>query len=211
LPRKTAKNVFAADRDVQADAPSDPTTLLPKVGQLPPPPPLAPASAPAEPAAPPATSKETSDPATDRGSGGERAKSSRPRGVGGRPTAGQEPADGITKVPARVPAELYAAAQPLVKGVGKPSWGQLIAWTCQDHKDAVVTAVLELARTAGRRPRGQNQQGTPGLQVTARLDQTELPAVDEVLKLAAQKADRKVTRTMVVIASLTVATQRQAA
>lgn len=145
---------------------------------------------------------------------GERAKTApKPRGVGGRPAVGKEPIDGISKVPARVPAELYAGALSLVKGVGKPSWGQLVAWTCQDHGDDVLAQVLELAEASvgARRPRGQNREGTAALQVTARLDSAELAAVDEVLNRAHGKAERKVTRTMVIIGALTVATRHHAA
>jgi hypothetical protein len=209
------------DRDVQADAPAEPqpqtaAPLLPKLDDDLPPLPAGPRPAMPSGTAPKRQEEPASDPSLEAGrserSAGESAKTpSRPRGTGGRPAAAEQPVEAITKVPARVPAELYAAAQPLVKGVGKPSWGQLIAWTCQDHKDEVVSAVLEHARTTARRPRGQNLQGTPGLQVTARLDRSELPVVDEVMKLAGQKAERKVNRTMVVIAALTVATQHAAA
>jgi len=208
------------DRDVQADAPAEPPAqatapLLPKLDDDLPPLPAGPrpaATSRAEPQGRPGARSEAGDePSRTERPAGESKAPSRPRGTGGRPAASEQPVEAITKVPARVPGELYDAAQPLVKGVGKPSWGQLIAWTCQDHKEEVVAMVLELARTAARRPRGQNAQGTPGLQVTARLDRTELPAVDEVKKLAGQKAERKVTRTDVLIAALTVAVKRPAA
>lgn len=207
MPRAARKPAFDLGRDVQADAPAEasPPPLLPKLDDdLPP---LGPA-----PGAKSAVSRGTPEPAPrqerDEPTAGETPKAARPRGTGGRAPAAEQPEDGITKVPARVPADIYAAAQPLVKGVGKPSWGQLVAWTCQDHKDEVVDTILEQAKEADRRPRGQNQQGTAGLQVTARLlDKTELPALEEVSKAAAQRADRKVTRTMVLIAALTVATR----
>lgn len=209
MPRAARKPAFDLARDVQADAPAEPSPpppLLPKLDDdLPP---LGPATGAkpgaSRPAAEPAPRQERSEPTA-----GETPKAApRPRGTGGRAPTAEQSEDGITKVPARVPADLYAAAQPLVKGVGKPSWGQLVAWTCQDHKDEVVATILEQAQESARRPRGQNQQGTAGLQVTARLlDKTELPALEEVVKAAAQRADRKVTRTMVLIAALTVATR----
>lgn len=208
MPRAARKPAFDLDRDVQADAPAEPTPpapLLPKLDDdLPP---LGPATGTKPSASRPAPAEPASRPERAEPTGGE-TKAARPRGTGGRAPAAEQAEDGITKVPARVPADLYAAAQPLVKGVGKPSWGQLVAWTCQDHKDEVVATILEQAKEADRRPRGQNQQGTAGLQVTARLlDKTELPALEEVSKSAAQRADRKVTRTMVLIAALTVATR----
>lgn len=209
MPRKNVRNAFADDRDIRTDAPtpspaSDLGGLLPKNEKLPPPPARRPDTEPT-PVAPETTpTSETGEASAPE----PKPTSSKPRGVGGRPTAGKEPAGGIAKIPARVPADLYAAALPLVKGIGKPSWGQLIAWTCQDHADQVLDHVLERAGgggAPGRKPRGQNRKGTAALQVTARLDATELPAVDEVMKRAQSKAERKVTRTMVVLAALTVA------
>ena len=212
MPRAARKPAFALDRDVQADAPAAPPNepaLLPKLDEDLPPLPAGPIVQPTPGESPPQPEASSESRRQDRPAGESKA-AARPRGAGGRSVA-SESVGTITKVPARVPAALYDAAQPLVKGVGKPSWGQLISWTCQDHKDEVVAAVLEHARTVARRPRGQNLQGTAGLQVTARLDRNELPAVDEVLDLASRKAERKVNRTMVVIAALTVATRHEAA
>lgn len=201
MPRRAAKNVFDLNRDIGADAPTEPpeslSGLLPRVEDLPP---LPARGAPPRPVpARPSTEPE----------GSERARAAKPRGTGGRPAAGKEPTGGITKVPARVPADLYAEALPLVKGVAKPSWGQLIAWTCEDHPDEVREQIIALARQGAgtRRLRGQNRRGTAGLQVTARLDAAELEAVDGMLKSAQAKAEGRVNRTLVVLAALTVATR----
>jgi hypothetical protein len=211
LPRAARKPAFAVDRDVEADAPTSTTTtgLLPKYDDdLPPLTSAPPVTQPPAPAAVPAERALSSTEDND-GTAAEKPKSSpRPRGTGGRPAAGKELVDTITKVPARVPGDLYAEALPLVKGVGKPSWGQLIAWTCQDHHDAVLAEVLALAADSvgSRRLRGPNREGAAALQVTARVDALELDAVDDILKRAQGKAKTKVTRTHVVIGALKVAT-----
>lgn len=117
----------------------------------------------------------------------------------------------MTAVPARVPAELYGKALPLVTGIGRPSWGQLVAWTCEDSSAEVLVELLEPDQLgAGRRPRGQNRQGTAGLQVTARLNADEFTAFEQVMQQASRKAEAPVTRTKVVIAALTVATRAEA-
>lgn len=210
MPRAARKPAFAVDRDVEADAPTSTTTtgLLPKFDDDLPPLTVTPPAP--QPPAPTAVSAErASDVAEENdGTAGEKPKSSpRARGAGGRPAAGKEPVDTITKVPARVPGDLYTQALPLVKGVGKPSWGQLIAWTCQDHHDAVLAEVLALVADSvgSRRLRGPNREGAAALQVTARVDALELEAVDDVLKRAQGKAKTKVTRTHVVIGALKVA------
>lgn len=117
----------------------------------------------------------------------------------------------IIKVPARVPAELYDKALPLVTGIGRSSWGQLVAWMCQDNVAEVLAELVEPDQSGGsRRPRGQNRQGTAGLQVTARLNADEFTAFEQVMQQAPRKAETPVTRTKVVVAALTVATRAEA-
>lgn len=117
----------------------------------------------------------------------------------------------ITVVPAQVPVELYDKALPLITGIGRPSWGQLVAWTCQDKSTAILAELTEPDQSGSiRRPRGQNRQGTAGLQVTARLNADEFTAFDQVMQQASRKAETPVTRTQVVIAALTVATRAEA-
>lgn len=119
----------------------------------------------------------------------------------------------MTRIPARVPADLYEQATPLVKGIGRPSWGQLVAWTCIDHRDKVLDHVRSQIDGKGRRePRGQNREGTAGLQVTASVDTGELTAIDTIIKsVQAKTSDTKVTRTMVVIGALDVAVREHEA
>lgn len=123
---------------------------------------------------------------------------------------GRRPA--MAAVSARVPTELYDKALALFTGIGRPSWGQLVAWTCQDNAPEVLAELLEPNQPdTSRRPRGQNRQGTAGLQVTARLNADEVTAFDQLMQQATRKAESPVTRTKVVIAALTVATRAEAA
>jgi hypothetical protein len=212
------KNVFDITRP-DTDAPSEPplSTLLPRVSP-------APATA-ARPlgslaaagpstatvptpvtAAQPSSAPVVTAPEVGRPPERRSGSTSSARGVGGRPEKSAEPTGGITAVAARVPAALYAAATPLVKGPGRPSWGQLVAWTCQDHAEPVRKEVEALADAAAapRRLRGPGREGEPTMQVTARLLPDELAAVDAAMT---SLPDVPVTRTMVVVAALTVATR----
>lgn len=86
-----------------------------------------------------------------------------------------------------------------------------MAWTCEDSTAEVLAELIEPDQpSASRRPRGQNRQGTAGLQVTARLNADEFTAFKQVMQQAARKAEAPVTRTKVVIAALTVATRAEA-
>lgn len=217
MPRRAAKNAFAMDRDTSADTPTEalPAAKLPPVADLPPLP-SAPASVPASPAAP---AQEQELPTEQPQSGEQGRGATKPRGAGGRPAGSRtkdataaetkpeaKPTVTITRIPVRVPGELYELALPLVKGIAKPSWGQLVSWTCADHRADVVTRIVANARNEARRPRGQGVVGTAGNQVTARLYPEELAPIDAVMKEAKGKVDHKVTRTMVVLGALEVAT-----
>lgn len=227
MPRQQRRSAFDLDRDVRADSPTPEAQtppaaaasgLLPKLDELPP---LEagpePSRADRDPAdqAPETTPGPRRAAAADRSSDSQAGEgqqpSARPRGAGGRPAGARKEPEGIIKVPARVPAELYDKALPLVTGIGRPSWGQLVAWTCQDNDAEVLAELIEPDQPgASRRPRGQNRQGTAGLQVTARLNADEFTAFEQVMQQASRKAEAPVTRTKVVIAALTVATRAEA-
>lgn len=99
---------------------------------------------------------------------------------GGRPAAEQAPAGGIKVITVRIPATLYDSCLPLAKGEGKPSWGQLIGWTCEDHPHEVKNELAAAHAASGRRVRGQNRAGSATTQISPRLDEAELAAFDAV-------------------------------
>ncbi len=136
------------------------------------------------------------------------ALETRLRGNGGRPAGERRPPTGISSVAARVPTDLYRDAVALVKGPNKPSWGQLVSWTCQDAEGKVLTAVLSIVDdlNAPRRLRGQNREGGATTQVTARMTAEELVTLEHIREAAAARAKVTVARTAVVIAALRVAT-----
>lgn len=143
----------------------------------------------------------------------------RPRGGGGRPVREHEqpqggPVRGVSKRPARIPADLYKRAEPLVKGPGKPSWGQLIYWACTTRREVVVRGTVEWVQPADPlAPRGANRAGGVTTPIIPQFLGEEILPVDAV-KTAAEDALAeelggrvKVTATAVVIAALSVATE----
>jgi hypothetical protein len=142
----------------------------------------------------------------------------RARGVGGRPPRAEmkedrPPARGVTKRPARIPADLYAAAETLVKGPGKPSWGQLVYWACTTDREAVLRNVAQhLAPTDPLAPRGANRAGGVTTPIIPQFLGSEVDPVDEIQTTAQAQMNSggssrpvKVTATAVVIAALRVA------
>lgn len=136
----------------------------------------------------------------------------RPRGNGGRVTA---TGTRITVTAARIPISLYEAAEYLVKGPGKPSWGQLISAACEGNREEVVEAVVDRLGqdTRGGVPRGQNRRAVATTQITARFAPDELRPFQSVMSEATARAQRfdgaSVTATAVVTAALGVATGHQ--
>jgi hypothetical protein len=85
----------------------------------------------------------------------------------------------------------------LLSGVERPSYGQLVAWTCEDHPDEVLAA-LPTTVPGARIPRGR-RLAAESVQVTLRGEAPELAVIDGL-------ADRaETTRTAVTIAALSVA------
>lgn len=145
----------------------------------------------------------------------------RARGAGGRPVRATSElasagARGVTKRPARIPADLYAAAETLVKGPGKPSWGQLVFWACTTERDAVLESVLaHLAPTDPLAPRGANRAGGVTTPIIPQFLGAEIEPVDEIQTAAQAEVESvaprpvKVTATAVVIAALRVAVENR--
>lgn len=204
-PRRARANAFDLDRvdrdDVEVTTPAPPLgDLLPKVA-----PQVVPTTKSPQ-ANPPAKPEPATEVATPRPAG------ERPRGSGGRPSATDSPSR-ITATAARIPVELYDRAEVLVKGRGRPSWGQLIAWTCQTRSDEVVAEVLVLLRPVEGVlvPRGQNKRGVGATQITARFTAPEHSAFEHTRAQAQRAAQgspdlpNEVTATAVVSAALAVA------
>lgn len=113
----------------------------------------------------------------------------------------------IRTVPARAPSELYDACLPLVKGQGRPSWGQLVVWTCLDRPQEVQAATQARLQTrlGFRVRRGQNIDGAAITQVGCRVTPAELAILDDL-----RDRCEGATRTDVIIAALTVAREHPA-
>lgn len=195
---------------------------------LPPPPaaaePLA-QSAPAEPAAeldalvvaPPARSAPASESTRTTESSAGAPAPRQARGQGGRPTtrrgperiSADEEASGTRRVPVavRIPPTLYSAVnKDLLSGPERPSYGQLVIWTCEDYPDDVVRAVQEARPKPGaRRPRGHTL-ASEGVQITLRLTLEERAYLDQIAEQALPAPNAKaVTRTEVAAAALRLA------
>lgn len=203
MPKRVRANVFdvnRTDRDAPEAAPPL-SQLLPRATPSVPTPVALSGPAPAPSASATAVARHSH--AETPGS-----RQSRPRGAGGRATSTPT---GITATAARVPVDLYEAAVPLVKGVGRPSWGQKVAWTCQNHRQEVVEATVAILRpvVGVLIPRGQNKQAQATTQVTARFTADEYVAFSSVLDevraaAAAAGLTTPVTATALVIAALEV-------
>lgn len=210
-PRRARANAFDLARvdrdDVEVTTPAPPLgDLLPKVA-----PQVAPTTK-----SPRVVSPAKPEPATEVAT--PRPVGERPRGSGGRPSATDSPSR-ITATAARIPVELYDRAEVLVKGRGRPSWGQLIAWTCQTRSDEVVAEVLALLRPVEGVlvPRGQNKRGVGATQITARFTAPEHSAFEHTRAQAQRAAQgspdlpNEVTATAVVSAALAVAARHDEA
>ena len=144
-----------------------------------------------------------------------------PRGQGGRPTGRrsierapvEEEANDTRRVPVavRIPPTLYGAVnKDLLSGPERPSYGQLVIWTCEDHPDDVVQAIQEARPSPGaRRPRGHTL-ASEGVQITLRLTLQERGYLDQIAEQALPAPHAKaVTRTEVATAALRLALTTQ--
>jgi len=105
-------------------------------------------------------------------------------------------------VAARIPTQLWdAVINGPLSGRERPSYAQLITWTCQDQPDDVVRQIrANLA--PDRTPRGR-RLAAPVNTITVRFRHDELSAFDELIE-SASIAGQRVTRTAGIIAALQV-------
>ena len=106
-------------------------------------------------------------------------------------------------VAVRVSPELYNDINhDLLSGAERPSYGQLVIWTCEDHPEDVAEAIRSARPTARtRRPRG-HRLAAPDVQITLRITMAERDLLDEIGRQADPDDGRPVTRTEVAIAAL---------
>lgn len=108
---------------------------------------------------------------------------------------------------ARLPQDLYDDLTAfLSRAPERPSYAQLISWTCQDRPAAVVKDLLLSAAPLARVPRGR-AKASPFALVTPRFLPDEIGFVDGVQQLASEQLGRSVNRTQVICAAIRVAIQ----
>jgi hypothetical protein len=129
------------------------------------------------------------------------------RGGGGRPPerigGGEDDAPAVSAV--RIPKPLYdAVVHDLLAGdVERPSYAQIVAWTCEDHPDDVLAELARSSARAARALRGR-KLAVEGVPLTLRFRGGERRSLDEITARAHSERSR-VTRTAAVIAALRVA------
>jgi hypothetical protein len=115
----------------------------------------------------------------------------------------------VTVVAVRIPKALYdAVVHDLLGGlVERPSYAQIIAWTCEDHAEEVVAELTYATTTSARSPRGR-KLASDSVPLTLRFQQlTERASLDDVIRRAGGEG-AKITRTAGVVAALRVAVKQ---
>lgn len=131
------------------------------------------------------------------------------RGRGGRRAASpaSEPAGSLNAVTlaVRIPRPLYEKViNELLAGAERPSYAQVVGWTCEDHPEAVLAQLMSDSRTAARVPRGR-RKAAESVALTLRFQPQELAHLDQVIQQASGSRGAQVTKTAAVIAALSVA------
>jgi len=124
--------------------------------------------------------------------------------VGGQIEAGSS----VVVAAARLPQDLYEdLAAFLNAGTDRPSYAQLISWTCQDRPTAVVEDLARSTAALVRVPRGR-AKAAPFALVTPRFLPDEIVAVDVVQQRASAEMGQHITRTQIICAAIRVAIRR---
>ena len=105
-------------------------------------------------------------------------------------------------VAVRIPRPLYEAVVRDLLGplIEKPSYAQVIAWTCTDHPEDVRAELHRITELSARAPRGR-RIAAETVPLTPRFQPPELDTLDSVLRDVGGDA----TRTAAVVAALRVA------
>jgi hypothetical protein len=136
----------------------------------------------------------------------------RARGQGGRPplqrTTTTRPAAETVEsarvpVAVRIPRSLYEDINTqLLAGPERPSYGQVVVWTCEDHPADVAAQVRNARPQPGsRRPRGR-RLAADTVQVTLRLTLEERALLDEIADTVRATQPGLITRTEIATAAL---------
>lgn len=128
------------------------------------------------------------------------------RGPGGRPSASKSALlSGLRSVAVRVPRPLYEKLVRDVLGscIERPSYAQIVSWTCEDHPDEVAAELTDQKAATSRVPRGR-KLAADAVAITLRFLPSELQRLDDVIDQAAAD-DERPTRTAAVAAALRVA------
>jgi len=124
--------------------------------------------------------------------------------AGGQIEAGSS----VVVAAARLPQDLYEdLAAFLNAGTDRPSYAQLISWTCQDRPTAVVEDLARSTAALVRVPRGR-AKAAPFALVTPRFLPDEIVAVDVVQQRASAEMGQTITRTQIICAAIRVAIRR---
>lgn len=127
----------------------------------------------------------------------------------GRPPGITSAAPGSVNTVVRVPKALYDALVHDLLGasVERPSYAQVIAWTCEDHREEVLAELAHSLRTADRAPRGR-RLASDVVPLTIRFRPGERDGLDAIVNTASTDVGTAVTRTAAAIAALRVAVKQ---
>ncbi len=133
----------------------------------------------------------------------------RERGRGAHATAAIADARrAYVTVAVRIPRQLYEVlVRDLLAGnAERPSYAQVVGWTCEDHPEAVLEELAWESETKGRKPRGR-RLASDSVALTLRFQPDELEHLDRIITRTATTT-RKTTRTAAVTASLRAAVKQ---
>ncbi len=132
------------------------------------------------------------------------------RGRGGRrptpPASEQDEPQNAVTLAVRIPRPLYEAVvhELLAGGVERPSYAQVVGWTCEDHPETVLAELMWESETAARVPRGR-RMAADSVALTLRFQPAELAHLNQVMTQATDSRQAPVTKTAAVTAALRVA------
>ena len=129
----------------------------------------------------------------------------RPRPARAAMTAEPVGERGIVTVTARVPRELYEQlSETLARLNERPSYAQIIAWTCRDHAEEMLDAISDAAYESDHTLRGRRPAANTVL-MAPRFRPVELAALDRIIKSGAERLAAAPTRTAAIDAAIRIA------